>query len=163
MDAVVVAAIIAAGAGFTAFFLERYREALERKRRLASEALSVALLWLEIPYRVRRRTDNNPATLSDLAERIHRLQERQVFHTSWLQVEIPDAHAPYVALLKAVKQQVREYIQAAWRSDPAERPEDMNVGPLFQADVTSEIEGYVQAIRGAVGIWRWPWSTGRAR
>ncbi len=163
MDAAVIAAIIAAAITFLAFLGDRYREALARRGKLAAEALSDALLWLEIPYRVRRRTDNNAATLSDLAERIHRLQERQVFHTSWLQVEIPDAHAPYVALLKAVKQQVREYIQAAWRSDPAERPEDMNVGPLYQADVTSEIEGYVQAIRGAVGIWRWPWSTGRGR
>ncbi len=159
MDAAVVAAIIAAGAGVTAFFLDRYRESLERRRRLASEALSVALLWLEIPYRVRRRTDNSATTLSDLAQHIHDLHERQIFHRSWLQVEIREAHAPYVALLTAVKNQASEHIEAAWRSNPIEQPEDMNIGPLFQADVNSEIEDYVQAIRRAVGFfgfWRWP-------
>lgn len=158
MDAAVVAAIIAAGAGVAAFAVGRYVEFLERRRRLASEALSAALLWLEIPYRVRRRTDDSTVTRADLAQRIHDLHERHIFHKSWLQVEIPKAHAPYEALVNAVKRQAGEHIQGAWRSHPIERPEDMNVGLLFEADVSSEIEDYVQAVRSAVGFFGFlPW------
>lgn len=155
MDAAVVAAIITAGVTFLAFLADRYREAVGRKRGVAADALSDALLWLEVPYRIRRRADNSPATLSNLAERMHQLQEKHIFHASWLRVEIPAAHSAYVALLGTVKEQVAPHIQAAWNSTPAERPDLMNVGRLFEADVAKETDAYAEAVVGSLRLFPW--------
>lgn len=152
MDAAVIVAIIAAAVTFLAFLGDRYRDALARRRKLAAAALSDALLWLELPYRIRRRVDNDPPTLAALAERMHGLQERQVLHKSWLEVEIPAAHQSYVALLEAVKEQVGTHMRDAWESEPAARPELMNVGQLFEPDITAEVNAYVEATRQAVAF-----------
>lgn len=156
MDAAVIAAIITAAVTFLAFLGDRYRAAIERKRSLAAEALSDALLWLELPYRIRRRVDDSPTTLAALAGRVHHLQERHVFCASWLRLEIPTAHEPYVALLEAVKEQVAPHIRAAWSSRAAKRPESMNIGKLFEIDVTVETAAYVDAVARALKppLWR---------
>jgi len=155
MDAAVVAAIITASVAFLAFLADRYREAVDRKRRVAADALSDALLWLEMPYRIRRRADDSSATLSSLTERMHQLQEKHVFNASWLRVEIPAAHPAYVALLRSVREQAGPHIQAAWNSTPAERPDLMNVGELFQVDVTKEIAAYVEALARSLRPFPW--------
>lgn len=57
----------------------------ERRDRLAVEygrALADAIAWLEMPYRVARRTSNSPETLAALVDKHHALQER-IEHISY--------------------------------------------------------------------------------
>ena len=149
IDAAILVAIIGAFLTFSVFLAERRGEALERKRRLAAEALSDALVWLELPYRIRRRTDDGAGTLSEIADRVHHLQERHVFHKSWLQVEMPDAHAHYVALQNAIRELAGSHIQDAWNSGPADRPKAMNIGMLFEYNLSKEVDAYVEAVRNS--------------
>lgn len=97
MDAAIVAAMITAAVALLAYVGDRYRESLQRRREVAAEAMAHALLWLELPYRIRRRVDDKPETIAAIVERVHGLQEKLVFHSSWLEVELPMAQARSLA------------------------------------------------------------------
>ena len=84
----VVAAAIAALVAVLVYFLGQRQASVERKWRGSAEAIADALSWLELPYRI-RRTSDTPETLGALAERVHHLQERLLFHENWLRIEVP--------------------------------------------------------------------------
>src|SRR5437870_3580396 len=152
-DAAVIAAIIAAFGSLGIFAADRYLESLSRKRGKAAEALSDALLWLEMPYRIARRVDDQSNTLSSLATALHHLQERHIFNRAWLQIEVPPAYEAYGQLLDEIKNQCAADIADAWKRSPATRPEQMNLGPIYEVDVGTTIVTYVEAVKVALRPW----------
>ena len=85
-----------------AYLLGQRRISVERKRTLCAEAIADALQWLELPYRIRRRTDNTPETLTALGDRINDLRERLQFHEKWLRIEVPQSVVSYQRLVGEV-------------------------------------------------------------
>jgi len=59
-------AVVAASSGVAA----------ENRRQGYAAAVEAVVAWAEYPFRIRRRTSDDPATLSDLANLGHELQER---------------------------------------------------------------------------------------
>lgn len=157
-DAAIVAAMIAAFGSLIVFLVDRYLAALARRRENAAEALSEALLWIEMPYRIARRTTDDAATFDRLTSTLHHLQERHAFHRAWLQVEVPAAYVPYSELLDAIRAQCGPHLADAWNRPPVSRPSEMNLGPIYQVDVEPKINSYVKAVRGAL---RPMWMRGR--
>lgn len=147
IDTSVIVAIVGGVGAFVGILFDRRRQALERKREMAADALSDALQWLEVAYRIRRRTSDSPAELGRLVEHIHTLQEKHTFHTSWLQLELPHAHEAYDALLAKLRTLSSQAIKAAWDADPIVTAADMNIGSLFEPDAGTECEAYVAAVR----------------
>jgi hypothetical protein len=147
IDTSVIVAIIGGVGAFLGILLDRHRQALERKREMAATALSDALQWLEVAYRIRRRTSDAPAELARLAEHLHNLQERHTFHASWLEVDLPQAHPAYEALLTRVRSVAAEAIKAAWNASPIASASDMNLGRLLDDDATAAAATYVAAVR----------------
>lgn len=128
--ATVAVGLIAALSAVIVHVLGQRAAARARKRELCGKAIADALAWMELPYRITRRIDNNPDTLHALADRIHQLQESLLFYLSWLRVELPEAHHEYQSLVNAVKGATRAAIRDAWRKQPSIEPEDMNIEEL---------------------------------
>lgn len=122
----------------------------ERRDHLAVEygrALADAVAWLEMPYRVARRTSNSPETLAALVEKFHALQERIEHNLRWLQLDSRAVGDAYEQLVASVKRNAEDDIQAAWERDPITEPAAMNIGSIFTANVDAERDAYVAAVR----------------
>ena len=154
IDAAVLAAIIADFASFVVFVAERYLASLARRREKAAAALSDALLWIEMPYRIARRTGDDTAALAALTNTMHELQERHLFNRAWIQVEVPEAYDAYVSLIDDIRSQCGPNLTAAWQRLPATKPADMNLGAIYLVDVQTKIDAYVQAVRAALRPWK---------
>ena len=130
MDSSIIAALIAVIGVVFGYLIGQRQTALERKRILCAEAISDALQWLELPYRIRRRTGNADETLASLAKRINHLRERLQFHEKWLRIEMPKSLTSYKCLVKEVMTAARPAIEEAWNACPVESATDMNLGLL---------------------------------
>jgi len=126
----VIAASIALFSAVLVYWFQRREDELARKRVACAEAIADAIAWLELPYRVRRRQDNDKGTLDALAERFHKLHERLLFHENWLRIELPTAHPRYTSAVAAARAASVEAIRAAWAAEPVSSSEQMNVGNL---------------------------------
>jgi len=152
----VVAASIAAFVGVLVYFLGSRHSALERKRDECARAIADALAWLELPYRIRRRQDDSGETLAALAQRLHDLHERLLFHENWLRVELPGAEEKYRALVGAVKLAAVQALQEAWTSPPVSEPAGMNIGDLQveTEHVDSAVRAFSDELKRRLVIWR---------
>jgi hypothetical protein len=152
----VVLAIIGSGAfaaAVSAVIVQR-QGTVERKRKACAEALTDALEWLELPYRIRRRLDDTSTTLALLRDHINALQARLAFHDSWLLVELPDAHARYRQLVNSIKGATHEAIFGAWKAEPITRAEQMNTGALFDGNFDEQVAEFAAVVRSALKFWR---------
>lgn len=156
LDPTVLAALIAVFGAMVAYWLGQRQAAVERKRRACAEAMADALKWLELPYRIRRRVDDKPATLSALAERASDLRERLEFHEKWLRVEIPTAHSHFKILLQAVRTAAGPAIEAAWSTHPAQAASQMNLGSLNLqlATVDAAVDAFSSEVTRELVWWR---------
>ena len=129
---------------------------MERKRTLCAEAIADALKWLELPYRIRRRPDNTPQTLTALGDRINDLRERLQFHEKWLRIEIPRSVASYQRLVEEVMAAARQEIEDAWTASPAESSSDMNIGQLsiIRDRVDAAVEDFSSEVVKSLAWWR---------
>ncbi len=139
-----------------AYLLGQRRTSVERKRTLCAEAIADALKWLELPYRIRRRPDNTPQTLTALGDRINDLRERLQFHEKWLRIEIPQSVASYRRLVEEVMAAARQEIEDAWTASPAENASDMNIGQLsiIRDGVDTAVEDFSSEVVKALAWWR---------
>ena len=156
----VIAALVVGGSGVIgavlAYLLGQRRTSVERKRTLCAEAIADALKWLELPYRIRRRPDNTPQTLTALGDRINDLRERLQFHEKWLRIEIPQSVVSYQRLVEEVMAAARQEIEDAWTASPAENASDMNIGQLsiIREGVDVAVEDFSSEVVKALAWWR---------
>ena len=150
----VVATAIAALIAVLVYFLGQRHAAVERKRRASAEAIADALSWLELPFRIRRRTSDNPETLGALAERVHHLQERLLFHENWLRIEVPRAYPKYQKLVRGVKEVVSPFLEEAWNTSPIKGASSMNVGDLGIRLEPGLVEVFSDEVKKQLALWR---------
>lgn len=156
LDPSVVAALIAVVGAVVAYLLGQRQAALERKRKSCAQAIADALQWLELPYRIRRRTDDAAETLSSLADRINNLREQLEFHEKWLRIEMPDSAQKYGRLVKEVRAAAATAISDAWRTGPVKSAGDMNIGALdiSRNQVEEAVEEFSSAVVKELSWWR---------
>jgi len=149
----ILAAAIAALAAVSLHWSGQREVRRDRKRELCGKAIAEALAWMELPYRIRRRVDDNAETLRGLADRMHQLQESLLFYRGWLEVELPEARDEFASLIAAVKTAAGEAIREAWRNPPSPRPEDMNIGELNieTSDVEEALTRLARVMRDHLG------------
>lgn len=126
---------------------DRKAQRLHELARQYGEALSTAIAWAETPYRVARRTSDDPATLQMHAMHFHDLQEQIVFYQQWLHVESPNIAGTYDRLVDAIKVRTRPSIQDAWAKPPITEAAQMNLGLIYEFDVAQECSDFVTAVR----------------
>jgi hypothetical protein len=148
-----VGALALAGASLGAYWASRDsakdRRALQAHElaRQYAEALATALAWAETPYRIARRTSDDPATLERHALHLHDLQERILFHQQWLNVESPGIAELYRQLVGAVKAIAQQQLKDAWDRPSVTAAGQMNLGGIYPGEVSQECENFVAAVR----------------
>lgn len=145
--------VAGATAAIAYFFAVRQRR-LDEKRTTCANAVAHALAWLELPYRIRRRVDDGPATLRAIAEHMHGLQERLLFDQYWLRIEMPRGERCYASLVEAVKRNTEEPLRLAWLADPVQEPSGMNIGPLDIPSVEREVQQFSDEARTQLSWWK---------
>ena len=160
LEASVIAALVvgtsAVASAVLAYLLGQRRISVERKRTLCAKAIADALQWLELPYRIRRRPDNTPQTLTALGDRINDLRERLQFHEKWLRIEIPQSAVSYQCLVGKVIAAAGQEIENAWKACPAQSASNMNVGQLSitRDRVDAAVEDFSAEVVKALAWWR---------
>lgn len=124
--------------------LTRVNEATNRRRDRYAEAVQTLVAWTEYPYRVRRRTDDSPATLTALANHGHDLQERLALHQAWIATEHPALAGTYAESRATITRLVGFLISEAWDHAPVARAAGMNLGGWGPSDECHEAIANVQ-------------------
>ena len=136
--AVIGASVGAILSAIATMVFARVNEATNRRRERYADAVQTLVAWIEFPYRVRRRADNDPATLAALANRGHDLQERLAYHQAWIATEHPDLAQTYAATRAILNRDVGPFISDAWENDPIATPSDMNLGEWGPGKASSD-------------------------
>ena len=124
--------------------LSRVNEATNRRRDRYAEAIQTLVAWTEYPYRVRRRTDDSPATLTALANHGHDLQERLALHQAWIATEHPALAQTYADARATLNRLVGPLISEAWERSPITKASDMNLRGWGLSDDSREAIAEVQ-------------------
>lgn len=144
-------AVALIGGGLIAVWLNRRDAARSRRREGYAEAVTAVVAWIEFPFRVRRRTSDDPAVLAELARLGHDLQERLAFSLAWIAADDSKRYERYMALVADAKRKVGPLVQDAWRSPPSTRAESMNLNGWGRAetiDVQRSIETFLKSLKG---------------
>lgn len=142
---IVVPVVVAVLTSIGTLIITRAGEAANRRRDRYAEAVSTLVAWAEFPYRVRRRTDDEPATLSGLASLGHDLQERLACHQAWIATEHPAVAQAYADARATINAAVGPAVTEAWNSQPVTTATGMNLNGWGPGAVSVSAIGAVQA------------------
>lgn len=107
--------------------LQRAADRRSQRRDRYSQVLGTLVAWIEYPYRVRRRTSDDPATLTALADRGHDLQEQLARDQSWVIAESKHVATAYAAARSVISCEVGAAIKDAWEHPHVTTSADMNL------------------------------------
>lgn len=122
--AVSIALVTAAGTQLFA----RLRDAAERRRNRYAGVVQTLVAWVEFPYRIRRRVDDEPVTLAALAALGHQLQEQLAGDQAWVVAENRHVGRTYLEVRSAIGAEVGPAASEAWALPAASKPTDMVLG-----------------------------------
>lgn len=148
---VVVTAILGAALG-------RWAEATNRRRSQYADAIATLVAWAEYPYRIRRRTSDDPAELARLADLGHDLQERLRCHHTWIATEKAAAADAYKSVWSRISARTGPAARDAWACAPIVRAANMNLNGWGPQDSTAELDVLQRVIAARFGLSRlMPW------
>ena len=123
----VVPAAVAVVAAVATMFVTRSNEVVNQRREHYAEAVEALFAWMELPYRIRRRTGDDATTLSNLANRAHDLHEQIARHQAWIAADHQGIARAYEAARKTIRKHVGPAMKKAWTSKRVFRPAEMNL------------------------------------
>jgi hypothetical protein len=142
---VFIPVIVAALTAIVTLVVTRVSDAANRRRDRYADAVATLVAWIELPYRVRRRTDNSPEALTALANRGHEMQEKLACHEAWISTENSDVAAIYADARKTIGAVVGAALQEAWNGPAITTPGEMNLGEWGPAKACAPSVTAVQA------------------
>lgn len=102
--------------------------AAQSRRRAYADALAALVAWYEFPYRVKRRTSDEPAVLSGLVDRGHDLQERLAATQMWVRSESAWVGEVFTQVRQRLDREVGPLCKDAWAAPPVTTAADMALG-----------------------------------
>jgi hypothetical protein len=125
---IVVPAIAAGVATVATLAATRASDAATKRRDGYADAVETLVAWIEFSYRIRRRVDDKPETLTALANLGHELQERLARHEAWMTAE----HGPVADAFRTARREmgglIAPSVKQAWDTPPIKKAADMNLG-----------------------------------
>ena len=134
------------GGSVGAVLMTQLFAAADRRRDSYAEAVAVLLSWCEYPFMIRRRVNDDPATLQRLVDHGHELQERIARSEAWVTAESRKMGAEYSSLVADVKTAVGPLLQEAWESTPAGTAAEMNLNG-WGSDSCATVRGRINEFR----------------
>lgn len=128
MTIIVIPAVAAGLSAIITLAVTRASDAASKRREGYAQAVSTLVAWVELPYRIRRRVDDQPATLACLANIGHDLQERLATHEAWIAGEHPELASAYRDVRTALGRPIGEAAAEAWNTAPVATAAGMNIG-----------------------------------
>jgi hypothetical protein len=151
--AIAIPVAIAVFSAIGTLIIGRLGDAASRRRDRYAQAVGTLVAWLEFPYRIRRRVDDEPATLSSLAVRGNDLQEQLASDEVWIVTESQQVAVVYREVRSAIGKAVNVAAKEAWNLPPAAKPSDMVLGPWGPNQSCKEhLERLQQSVQ-----WRFGW------
>lgn len=141
------------GAAAISFALGRWSDTSARRRDGYSTATRELLAWVEYPYRIRRRTSDNPADLSRLADVGHGHQEALRYRQTWIAAENPWVGKVFVQVRSDIGSILGPSCNDAWATGPVTIAAAMTLAGWGPAGVDAHIERFEKAIQFRFG-WR---------
>lgn len=129
LTGIVVPMIVAAlTGGLLVYLLQRSDAKRARRREGYAEAMAALAAWAEYPYRIRRRTSDQPDELARLVGIGHDLQERLARAQAWIAADDTTLLTVYQASLTAIRTEAAPYLNEAWAAPPITTPAEMALG-----------------------------------
>lgn len=150
-SSVVVAAIGLIAIILTAWINAMLARRKQRRERYAAMAATLAA-WIEVPYMIRRRTSNDREVIERLVAHVQALQHQLNVDHADLRAECRWLARCRDAAQRAVQQEVRPFIDDAWKMPPVASTSDLIVGDWGPTNCRSSLEAFVDALR-----WRFGW------
>lgn len=126
------AAFLTAVASVTVAVLPRWAQTRERIRERYAASTEILAAWIELPYRIARRTSDDPTTLGSLATRGHDLQEDTANMLAWVASDSRVMGDLYTRVVTVVRRRCGSSAQSAWCRPSTATPSMMNVGSLIE-------------------------------
>jgi hypothetical protein len=130
------------GALLTAISKNLRDNAVIRRDKYAA-AVGHLAAWTEYPYRIRRRTSDDPETLTRLADLGHQLQIDSACHRGWIAGESQAVGDLYDTWLKNLQVAAAGPASQAWQEGPVTHAAGMNLngfGPRSAAPAVTAVE-----------------------
>jgi len=159
---IVVPVVVAALTAIATLIVTKAGDATDRRRERYAKAVQALVAWVEFPYRVRRRTSDDPETLAGLANVGHDLQESLACNEAWIATEYPKLARRYAQTRATVNAAVGPDLTEAWESPPVRKAAEMNLGPWGPARMCAtpiaELQKQVESRFGLrrLAIWNRP-------
>jgi hypothetical protein len=135
------------------FALSRWSDTSTRRREGYSSATEELVAWAEYPYRIRRRTTDDPAELARLANLGHDLQEALRYRQTWVTAEDVWLARVFQEVRDDLAVALRPACADAWKSAPISRASEMNLNGWGPVGANRHLERFERAVRFRFG-WR---------
>lgn len=109
-------------------FLDRAATAAAARREGYARASRALVAWNEYPYRIRRRTSNDPKVVGELVSLGHDLQEELAYVHAWVTADAPWMGKVFAAQRQQIGARVGRACQEAWNLPPLTSTAEMNLG-----------------------------------
>ncbi|MET9792089.1 MULTISPECIES: hypothetical protein [Streptomyces] len=131
-------------AGVLGHILTGLRAGAAIRRDRYADAVKLLVARIEYPYRIRRRTSDEPDVLSVLANTGHDLQERLAEIQAWISTESTVLSEVFADCLASLDGPFKQACQDAWNAAPITAATQMNLsgfGMGSQQDIITKMEG----------------------
>lgn len=128
------------------------RDAASKRRDGYAAAVKSLVARAEYPYRVRRRSNDEAATLGELAKLGHDIQEQVAAARIWVQTENSRVATVFNDCLRRIDARVGPATSEAWQQPPVSRAEQMVLAGWGPGNQDEHICRFGQAVR-----WRFGW------
>ncbi|MEV4086333.1 hypothetical protein ACGFJC_53970 [Nonomuraea fuscirosea] len=122
-----------------------------------AQVVRCLVAWAEYPYRIRRRTDDEPSTLATLANHGHSLQEQLAESKAWVAAESQAISKVFDSCLVELSARVSPACVAAWQTPPVTTAAGMVLGDAGSLNVDRIVARMEIAIIYRFGYRRLMW------
>jgi len=142
----ILAAIVAAIAAVTGYWLTYRSKRLDAKAESYAKALAVIEAYKSLPYRIRRRAADNSET-AELRHLISDVQQEIAFYRRWLTLESAGVGLAFEALANKVMKVGAERRKQAWLEPPASSDTEIAFDGGYGYDDQVEQQACLAAMR----------------
>lgn len=103
------------------------RDSAAKRREGYAKAVKALVARVEYPYRVRRRTSDDPETLSDLVKLGHDIQEQLASARIWIHTENATVATIFEDAIASIDAAVGPATSDAWNQQPIKHASEMNL------------------------------------
>lgn len=135
-------------------YLSRHGTDVQARRSGYATASRILIRRAEYPYRIRRRTSDDPAVLTRLAELGHTIQEDLAASRIWVKSESSWMGAKFARSLAEIDGCVSEAASDAWGLPPIEDAKDMRLSGWGPGDCKDSIASFEEAVVWRFGVKR---------